>query len=205
MIRVMLADDHPIFREGLAALIEAADDMTVVATVDDGLRALRVAEEVAWDVAVLDVSMPKLSGIEVLRRLVKSFPERQVVMLSQFPESQFAARLTREGAAAYVPKSARPQLLLEAIREAAAGRRPAAAGTLAGEVATPAAPHETLTPREHQVFTLIASGRGVMEVAAELDLAQSTVSNHLANVKDKLGVSTVGEIVAYAHRVGLVE
>ena len=203
MIRVLLADDHPIFRDGLAALIAASDDMVVVATVEDGLRALRVAEELPWDVAVLDVSMPRLGGIEVLRRLVRSFPERKVVMLSQFPENQFATRLIREGAAAYVPKSARPQLLLEAIRAAAAGRRPAPIAAAAA--ASPPAPHETLTPREHQVFTLIASGRGVMEIASELDLAQSTVSNHLAQIKDKLGASTVGEVVAYAHRVGLVE
>ena len=106
MIRVLIADDHPIFRNGLAGLIADTDDLEVVAQVEDGLRALRVAEEVAWDVAVLDVSMPRLGGVEVLRRLVKMFPERRIVMLSQFPESQFASRLQHEGASSYVPKSA---------------------------------------------------------------------------------------------------
>ena len=202
MIRVLIADDHPIFRNGLAGLIADTDDLEVVAQVDDGLKALRVADELAWDVAVLDVSMPKLGGLEVMRRLIKAYPDRKVVMLSQFPESQFAARVEREGASGYVSKSSPPEHLLDAIRDASSGKRTTGAHPAAG---APQAPHETLTPREYQVFTLIASGRGVTEVAAELNLAASTVSNHLFHIKDKLGVSTVGEIVVYAHRAGLAE
>jgi two-component system invasion response regulator UvrY len=201
MIRVLIADDHPIFRNGLAGLIADTDDLQAVALVEDGLKALRVADEVAWDVALLDVSMPKLGGIEVMRRLIKAYPDRKVVMLSQFPENQFAARVEREGAAGYVSKSAPPEQLLDAIRDAVSGKR-----TPAGAVPrASAALHESLTPREYQVFTLVASGRGVTEVAAELNLAASTVSNHLFHIKDKLGVSTVGEIVIYAHRAGLAE
>lgn len=205
MIRVLIADDHPIFRSGLASLLRSTDDMTVAGEVEDGLRALRVAEEVTWDVAVIDVSMPRLGGIEVLRRLVKAFPQRRVVMLSQFPENQFASRLLREGAAAYVPKSARPELLLDAIRDAVVRRRPPVASAATAAAPSPPAPHDTLTAREYQVFTLIASGRGVTEVAVELNLAQSTISNHLWHIKDKLGATTLGEIVAYAHRAGLAE
>ncbi len=205
MIRVLIADDHPIFRNGLAGLIADTDDLQVVAQVDDGLKALRVADEVEWDVAVLDVSMPKLGGLEVMRRLIKSYPERKVVMLSQFPENQFAARVEREGAAGYVSKSSPPEDLLDVIRDASSGKRTPGAAHTARDAAEPKAPHETLTPREYQVFTLIASGRGVTEVAAELNLAASTVSNHLFHIKDKLGASTLGEIVVYAHRAGLVE
>jgi DNA-binding NarL/FixJ family response regulator len=205
---VLIVDDHPIFRRGLAGLVAGSEGLAVAAEADDGISALRVAQEVPWDVALLDVSMPTLNGIEVLRRLGKSFPTRKILMLSQFPEDQFAARVVREGAAGYVSKSSPPELLIEAIRRVAAGR-PLATAALprpGDPPATQAAlPHERLTPREHQVFVLIARGRGVTDVAAELNVATSTVSNHVAQVKEKLGVQTLGAIVAYAHRVGLIE
>lgn len=208
MIRILIVDDHPIFRRGLASLIAGEEDLAVAAEVDDGLRALRIAGEVAWDVALLDVSMPRINGMEVLRRLKKAFPERKVLMLSQFPEDQFVTRVMREGAAGYVSKSGPPEQLLDAIRRAAAGRELAAVAPAprgAKQAVTDRAPHETLTAREHEIFTLIASGRSVTDVAAELDLAVSTVSNHLAHVKEKLGAPTLGAIVAYAHRLGIVE
>lgn len=207
MIRVLIIDDHPIFRRGVVGLIAGAGDLSVVAEADDGLRALRVAAEVTWDVALLDVSMPRLGGIEVLRRLVKAFPERKVLMLSQFPEDQFAARVVREGAAGYVSKSGAPEFLLDAIRRVAAGRpMPVPATVMPGRAAKAVAPpHETLTPREHQVFLLIAGGHSVTDVAVEMNLSSSTVSNHLLHIKEKLGTPTLGAIVAYAHRVGLVE
>lgn len=203
MIRVLIVDDHPIFRRGLASLLSGADGITVVAEADDGIAALRVAQEVPWDVALLDVSMPTLNGIEVLRRLTRSFPTRKILMLSQFPEDQFAVRVKREGAAGYISKSDPPELLLEAVRRVAAGLPPSSD---ARERSRPDGrmPHERLTPREHQVFTLVARGRGVTEVAAELNVAVSTVSNHVMNIKEKLGASTLGAIVAYAHRVGLI-
>lgn len=207
MIRLLIIDDHPIFRRGVVGLLEGADGLCVVAEADDGLRALRVANEVVWDVALLDVSLPRLGGIEVLRRLARSFPERKILMLSQFPEDQFAVRVMREGAAGYIAKTGPPELLLDAIRRVAAGRevRPSVESAIVrGSGATALMPHETLTPREHQVFTLIASGRSVTEVAAELNVAASTVSNHLLHIKEKLQATTLGAIVAYAHRVGLV-
>jgi DNA-binding NarL/FixJ family response regulator len=207
LIRVLVVDDHPIFRRGLAALLEGAGDIAVVAEADDGIRALRVAAEVTWDVALLDVSMPRLNGIEVLRRLRDAYPERRVLVLSQFPEDQFRVRVIRDGAAGYIAKSAPPEELLDAIRRVASGRPLAEPPTpvLAPNPSADALPHERLTPREYQVFTLIACGRTVTDIAAELNVATSTVSNHLWNIKDKLGVTTTGAIVSYAHRVGLVE
>jgi DNA-binding NarL/FixJ family response regulator len=207
MIRVLIVDDHPIFRRGLASLLSSADGVSVVAEADDGIAALRIAQEVPWDVALLDVSMPTLNGIEVLRRLAKSFPTRKIVMLSQFPEDQFAVRVKREGAAGYISKSDPPEQLLDAVRRVAAGLPLTSEASVRPRDRAPSealAPHERLTPREHQVFTLIARGRSVTEVAAELNVAVSTVSNHVMNIKDKLGASTLGAIVAYAHRVGLI-
>jgi DNA-binding NarL/FixJ family response regulator len=208
MIRVLIVDDHPIFRRGLCDLVSDAPDMTVVAEVDDGLRAMTVARDVAWDVALLDVSMPRLNGVELLRRLARQFPERKILMLSQFPESQFATRVMREGAQGYLSKSGPPDLVIEAIRRVAAGRPVPRALHPEGELdAAPRdrLPHEALSAREYQVFTLIVGGRSVTEAAAELNVAVSTVSNHLVQVKTKLGVSTLGGVVAYAHRVGLAE
>lgn len=199
MIRVLIVDDHPIFRRGVAGLIAATEGMCVAAEADDGIQAMRLAKEVEWDVALLDVSMPTLNGVEVLRRLVKIFPERRILMLSQFPEDQFAARVTREGAAGYVAKSAPPEQLLDAIRGLRSKRRSPAAAE------RERMPHERLTPREYQVFTLIAGGRTVTEAAAEINVAVSTVSNHLLNIKEKLGAPSIGAVVAYAHRMGLIE
>ena len=123
-------------------------------------------------------------------------------MLSQFSEDQFAVRVKREGAAGYISKSDPPERLLEAVRRVAAGLPPSSD---ARERSAPEArmPHERLTPREHQVFTLVARGRSVTEVAAELNVAVSTVSNHVMNIKGKLGASTLGAVVAY-DRVGLI-
>ena len=208
MIRVFIADDHPIFAQGLAGFVSAMPDMEVVAIAEDGHRALQLADETEWDVAVLDISMPRFNGLEVLRRLVKSFPERKVLLLSQFPESQFGARALREGAAGYVSKSDPPEHAVEAIRCVAAGRRMPLSPASHDDTNRPPEsrlPHETLTPREYQVFTLVAGGRGVTEVAVELDVAPSTVSNHLLHIKEKLGAATIGGIVSYAHRMGLVE
>lgn len=198
MIRVLIADDHPIFRRGVVGLIEGTEGMRVVAEADDGIAAMRLAKELEWDVALIDVSMPTLNGVEVLRRLVKAYPARRVLILSQFPEDQFAARVMREGAAGYIAKSAPPEQLLDAIR----GRGPTRA---AAQVKRDPLPHERLTPREYQVFTLIAGGRTVTEAAAEINVAVSTVSNHLLNIKEKLNAPSVGAVVAYAHRMGLIE
>jgi DNA-binding NarL/FixJ family response regulator len=206
MIRVFVVDDHPIFRRGLVELISDAPDMTVVAEVDDGLRAVQVAKDLAWDVALVDVSMPRMNGVEVLRRLRQQLPERKVLMLSQFPEAQFTARVMREGAQGYLSKSGPPERVIEAIRKVAAGRpfpRACPAGGDADAAPSDRLPHEALSPREYQVFTLIAGGRSVTEAAAELNVAVSTVSNHLVQVKAKLSAANLGGVVAYAHRVGL--
>lgn len=207
MIAVLIVDDHPIFRRGLSSLIAGTPGLEVAAEADDGIAALRLAEEISWDVALVDVSMPRLNGLEVLRRLKRRFADRPVLMLSQFPEDQFAARVLREGAAGYVAKSAPPEELLEAIRSAGASsdafsRR---VSPTARRTEEELLPHERLTPREYQVFTLVVCGRSPTDIAAELNMAPSTVSNHLAHIKDKLAVTTVGAIVAYAHRVGLAE
>jgi DNA-binding NarL/FixJ family response regulator len=206
MIRVFIADDHAVVRRGLQLLLEGTDEMKVVGTASDGREALGSPALDACDVVVLDLSLPKVSGSEVLRRLKESRPALPVVILSMYPEDQHGLHLLREGASAYLSKDRAPEELIAAIRKVARGGR-YVTDTLAersiesrGESG---APHTTLSAREHQVFLLLVQGRAVSDIAAELDLHSSTVSNTIRRIKEKLGVGTLGEIIAYAHRAGL--
>lgn len=209
MIRVLIADDHPIVRKGLRQLFADSPDVTVVGEVGDGREVLHAVETTAFDVLVLDLAMPRVSGMETLRRLRAQKPEVVVVVLSMYPEDPYGLRVMREGAAAYLSKDRPGEELLAAIRKVARG------GTYVTETVADLAvrapgragkdPHEALTGREYQVFMLILQGRSVTEIAAELDLTAGTVSGHLGRVKEKLGARSVAEIVSYAHRVGLAD
>lgn len=211
MIRVFLADDHAVVRAGLERVISAAADMTVAGTAADGRQVLLSAEAGAeWDVLVLDLSLPRVSGTEVLRRLRSLRPSLPILILSMYPEDQYAIRLMREGASAYLSKEQPLEELLAAIRRLAAGGTYLTAGQAAqvvkgqGAEAAERPLHARLSAREHQVFVLIINGRTVSEIAAELNLSASTVSTHLAHIKDKLGARSITDVVSYAHRAGLV-
>jgi len=208
VIRVFIADDHAIVRHGLEQLLAAAGDMKVVGVASNGREVLNEAPTLECDVIILDLSLPKVNGPEVLRRLKQSRPELRVLVLTMYPEDQYALTLLRSGAAAYLSKDRPPAELLDAIRRVAAGgtyvTQTIADRAVRGSVA-PAPAHAALTAREHQVFTLIIQGRIGAEIAAELDLTKSTVSNHLAKIKEKLGASSIAEIVRYAHRAGLID
>ena len=209
MIRVFLADDHAVVLAGLRQLISATDDMRVVGTAADGRQVLLLAEAGGeWDVLVLDLSLPRVSGMEVLRRLRSLRPTLPIVILSMYPEDQYAIRLMREGAAAYLSKERPPEDLLAAVRRVAAGGTYLTASQAAQIVSQRAEaerpPHARLSAREHQVFVLIINGRVVSDIAAELNLSPSTVSTHLARIREKLGVRSVADIVSYAHRAGLI-
>lgn len=208
MIRVFLADDHPLLLAGLSQLIAASGDMTVVGTASDGRQVLLAADS-EWDVLVLDLSLPRVSGAEVLHRVRERYPERKVVILSMYHEDQYALRMLRAGATAYLSKDRPPEELLQAIRQVAEG------GTyLSGRLATQVvqAPeradqpaHARLSAREHQVFVLLVNGRAVSEIAAELALSMSTISTYVHHIKDKLAARSIAEIVSYAHRAGLID
>ncbi len=208
MIRVFLADDHSIVREGLRKLIEQDGDMTVVGEAADGRAVLSAPNRESWDLLVLDLSLPKVGGVEVLRRLREELPRLKTVVLSMYPEDQYGLRLLKEGAAAYISKDTDSAELVRAIRVVAAGGTYLSEGLAQqmrlGGAGRAEAPHTTLSAREHQVFTLLFQGRAVSDIAAELGLSVSTVSNHVARIKEKLGARTIAEIVTYAHRAGLV-
>lgn len=210
MIRVLLADDHDLVVTGLCKLLDESGDLVVVATVRDGRDALHAAlgDDPPWDVLVLDLSLPHLSGFEVLRRLLGVRPDARVVIVTMYAEDQYAASLLNLGALAFVSKTQPAEDLVTAIRAAAEGRRYCSPTTdrrlsMAYEDDRDL-PHKSLTSREHQVFMLLIEGQQTADIAAELNLSLSTVSNHLAAIRTKLGARNLFEVVNYAHRVGLV-
>ncbi len=212
MIRVVLADDHAIVLGGLQRLLAETGDIEVVGTAADGRQALKLClgAGLAWDLLVLDLSLPRVGGQEVLRRVREALPEARVVVLSMYPEDQYAQQLRRDGAAAYVSKSSPPETLVDAIRAVMAHgswshRETPKAGDESARAPAEALPHRSLSSRELQVFNLLFEGQTVTDIAAQLDLHASTVSNHLRSIKTKLNVNTVAEIVRYAHRVGLID
>ncbi|MDC0672316.1 response regulator [Nannocystis radixulma] len=208
MIRVFLADDHVVLSRGLQLMLESTGEMTVVGTAGDGLEVLDAPALASCDVLILDLNLPRLSGSEVLRRLRERRPELPVIVLSMYAEDAVGLHLLRDGAAAYLSKHRPPEELIAAIHRVVRGR-PYVPDTLAeqalsGPKSGPELPHAQLTPREHQVFVLLLQGRSASEVAAELDLHASTVSNNIRRIKEKLGARTIGDIVGYGHRHGLI-
>lgn len=207
MIRVFIADDHAIVRHGLEQLIASTGDMRVVGTASNGREVLNAVPTLECDVIILDLSLPKVNGPEVLHRLKQQRPELRVLVLTMYPEDQYAVTLLESGASAYLSKDRPASELLEAIRRVATGARyvTQTIAAVRGPSAAPAPAHAALSAREHQVFTLIIQGRSGAEIAAELDLTKGTVSNHLSKIKEKLGVGSIAEIVRYAHRAGLID
>lgn len=198
-IRVFLADDHAVVRSGVRHLLEEVGDFEVIGEASTGREVLD-ASLLACRVLVLDLSLPVVSGLEVLRRVRAKYPELAIVVLSMHPSDQFAGRALAAGAIAYVSKERPPSELIATLRAAAEGRAlaPAPAAAPSG------LPHETLTKREHQVFMLLLEGRAVADIAAEFDVHSCTVSNHLTRIRNKLGVTTNAEIMRYAVSAGIV-
>lgn len=206
MIRVLLADDHALFRTGIRQILSLEPDLEVVAEVADGEALLAELPAARPDVIVLDLAMPRMGGIETLRRIVEEDVPVAVVVLSMYPPGPFAMHLIHQGAGAYLTKDDSPSELVRAIREVATGgdylteRMRAQRDRPSAELV----PHEQLSPREFQVFARLAEGMSVSDIAVELDVRTSTVSTLVSRIKQKLGVASVGEIVAYAHRAGVI-
>lgn len=203
MIRVLLADDHDLVRQGIARLLNRQDDIRVIAQVDSGDDALAVIGQDRVDVAVLDVTMPGPGIFEILHRIEQDELDCSVLILTMHPEERYGVRLLRAGAAGYLSKDRSPTELAEAIRRVHAGRRyitPSLAERLAGELQKPAdrAPHEELSDREFQVLQLTARGLSGTEIAARLEVSPQTVSTYRTRIRDKLGVETIADMVRYA-------
>jgi two-component system invasion response regulator UvrY len=210
MLRVLIVDDHPLFRRGLKQMIQETSDMVVADEAADGREALGKAATGDYDVVLLDITMPFNSGVDVLTQLRIERPTLPVLMLSMHPEEQYAVRALRAGASGYVTKESAPEELVAAIRKVSRGGTYVSA-SLAERLASmvqrndEAPPHETLSRRESQVMCLIASGKTVSDAARELSLSVKTISTYRARVLEKLKMKNNAELMRYAIENQLVE
>ena len=210
MIRILLADDHKMFREGVRGLLEARSDMTVVGEAATGEEALAAATEHRPDVVILDVSMPGRGGLETVSELKRRNPKVRVLMLTVHPEDRFAVRCLKGGADGYMTKESAADELIGAIRKVFSGGKyvsPSLAESLVLSLERDfgAAPHETLSDREFQVMRMIASARTVSQIAEELCLSVKTISTYRSRILEKLGLRNNAEIMQYAMEQHLVE
>ena len=209
MIRILIVDDHAILRRGLTELLSDEFPAAVFGEASDAPQALEQLRKKEWDVALFDISLPGKSGLDLLKELKAEWPRLPVLVLSAHSEDQFAVRVLKAGAGGYMTKASAPEELAKAIRKIVAGGRyvsPALAEKLALGVTKDLTrtPHETLSDREYEVMSRIASGNTVTEIAEELSLSAKTISTYRARVLEKLGVKNSAEIVQYAIRNGLV-
>ncbi len=209
-IRVFIADDHAIVREGLKQILAEQRDIAIVGEAETGLDAVKQFRKSRCNLLLLDISLPDRNGIEVLKQIKKEKPELAVLMLSMHREDQYAIRALKAGAAGYLTKQSAPRELVGAIRQVAAGQRYVSAQlaqVLAAQVGEDhdGPVHETLSDREYQTLTMIASGKTVSEIARALSLSVKTVSEYRARLLSKMKLKTSAELTHYAIRNQLID
>lgn len=212
MIRLVIADDHAIVREGLKRIVGEVGDLQVVGEAADGGEVMQRVRELDFDVLVLDLSMPGRSGMELIRLVKAEKPRLRILVLSMHQETQYAVRAIKAGASGYLTKESAPAQLEQALRKIAAGgayisaevAEQLALGAMPGGAAA-AAPHESLSHREFEVMRRLAAGESVTDIATALNLSVKTVSTHKANLMAKLGLHNPTELVRYALKHGLIE
>jgi DNA-binding NarL/FixJ family response regulator len=206
-MRIVIADDHGVVRSGLKLLLDRQSDIEVVAEAEDGIEALETVLAEKPDVVILDVAMPRMTGLQATHEIKKQAPDTQVLILSMHDDERYLYEALRAGASGYVLKSAAGEDLLDAVRAAARGEpflTPSAQQTLIRDFLARGEQPE-LTPREQEVVKLIAEAHTNKEIASILHLSEKTVESHRANVLQKLGMRDRVELVRYAIRHGLVE
>lgn len=210
-IRVLVADDHTLVRQGLVSLLAESGECEVVAQAADGLEAVEKVASSHPDVAVLDLAMPRLGGLEAVRRIRERHPRVKVLVLTVHEEEEYVLPIVRAGAAGYLVKDSAVSELLAAVRTVAAGQAyfgPQAARVLAERYRRPPGsaddPYQDLTPREREVLHLVAEGRTTKEIAAELGVSVKTAENHRGRMMDKLDLHNAAEVTRYAAKKGLL-
>lgn len=205
MTRVVLADDHPIVRTGIAALLSGERGVEVVGQTGDGLEALELVEALRPDVLVLDLMMPGLAGLEVAPRVAKAHPDTRILVLTLHEDEGYAARVLSEGAWGFVLKDAHPSRILQAFRDVAAGRRHVPPHLAARKGSTRARdPWSTLTDREREVVQLVAEGLPHADVGLRLGISARTVEVHRGNAMRKLRLQGTAELVRFLVRRGIM-
>lgn len=210
MIKILIADDHPIVRKGLKEIIEETSDMVVADEANNGEEALDKVLKSNLDVVVLDISMPGMSWIDILKKIKKEKPELSVLVLSMHPEELYAVQVFRAGASGYLTKQSTPDELLAAIRKISTRRKyisTSLAEKLAYDLENDAngPPHETLSNREYEVMCLIATGKTVKEIAEKLKLSVKTISTYRSRILEKMNMRNNAELTHYAIKNRLVD
>ena len=210
IIKTFLADDHRLFRDGLKRILEETADIVVVGEATDGLDALDKMRQGGWDVALLDVNMPGMNGLDVLKRLMNGGAKHQVLMLSTYHEDEYAIRTIRAGASAYLTKNSPTDLLISVIRRLANGGRyidPKLAEKLLFDLGPPStiSPHSILSDRDLHVLKLIAAGISLTEISQNLALSTKTVSTYRARILEKMRMQNNAQLVRYVAEHKLLE
>jgi DNA-binding NarL/FixJ family response regulator len=203
MIRILVADDHAVVRQGVKQILADVQDMTVKDEAQNGSETLQKVTDQEFDVVLLDISMPGRSGLEVLEDIKARRPKLPVLILSMHPEEQYAVRALKAGASGYLTKASAPQELIGAIRKAAEGGKYVTASLAEKlidqlEVNTEKQPHELLSNREHQVMLMLAEGKSVSDIAEELCLSVKTISTYRTRIMSKMGMKKNAELTLYA-------
>jgi two-component system invasion response regulator UvrY len=211
MIKILIADDHAIVRAGLKQFLTGQTDMEVAGEAETGKQVLEMIRSNDYDVVLLDISMPDQNGVDILRRLKRIKPDLPVLILSGFPENQYAVNLIRAGASGYLTKEGPPEELLKAVRIASQGNKyvsPGFAQIMFNDLVTDQGErpiHTTLSEREFQIFCKLSAGTAVSRIAEELNLSVKTISTYRARVLEKMNMKSNAELTSYAIRNRLIE
>ena len=208
--KILIADDHTIIREGLKQIISETPDMTVADEAIDGHEVLNKALKHDYDVVILDITMPGINGLDVLKQIKAQKPKLPILVLSVHPEEQYAVRTLKAGASGYLTKESAPDELIAAIRKVSVGKKYVSSSlaeklALELEIDIEKPPHETLSDREYQVMCMITSGRTVKDIAEELFLSEKTISTYRTRILEKMKMKSNIELTHYAIKHGLVE
>lgn len=208
MIKILVADDHSVVREGIVRIIERTSDLRVVGEAENGLEVLQKIRSTGVDVLLLDMSMPGKSGLELINQIRSEFPNLPILVFSMHPEDQYELRVLKAGASGYLTKRNAPEQLLDAIRKVYCGKKllsPVMSEKVAEELDTviEKAPHEFLTNREFQIMCLLASGKRIKDIANELSLSQKTVTTHRQRILNKMKISSNADLTRYCLERGI--
>ncbi len=210
MINILIADDHPFIRQGLKKVLETSKDMLVLDEAANGKEVLTKLRGHNFDVIILDISMPGESGLEIIKTLRKEFPRLAVLVLSAYPEEQYALRALKSGASGYLTKEAATAELIGAIHKISSGGKYISASmaeslAFAIESDSEKLPHEKLSNREYEVMLMIASAKSVREIAEELCLSEKTIGTYRSRILEKMEMKNSSEITYYAMKNSLIE